>query len=266
MFAPVGKLVGVKTVLWYAHGAVPFALKVAERLVDACVTSTAEGFRLPSSKLSIIGQGVEPELWPQPAARGEGDAFRIISVGRLGPSKGIDILLEAAAYLRAEISLRVYLDIVGDATNQAETEHAALLRACALDLGVDAVFHGRKTPADVARLLARADVFVAMSSTGSLDKAIVEAMMSGCPVVSSNDAFAAIARRIGVEVCIVDRNAGALCDRLAGLSRAAPAARSAIAAKLREAALSEHTLQALMGRLMSVLEACAATGPAHAKP
>lgn len=266
MFAPVGKIAGVRTVLWYAHGAVPFALKVAERLVDVCVTSTLEGFRLPSRKLAVVGQGVEPELWTQPATRGEGDAFRIISVGRLGPSKGIDVLLEATACLRMDIPVRVCLDIVGDATNQAETEHAALLRARAADLGVDAVFHGRKSPADVARLLARADVFVAMSSTGSLDKAIVEAMMSGCPVVSSNDAFAAIARRIGVDVCIVDRNAGALSARLAELACASPATRSAIAAKLREAALSEHTLQALMGRLISVLEACAATGRPHAKP
>ncbi len=253
MFAPVGKLIGVRTVLWYAHGAVPFALKIAESVVDACVTSTQEGFRLPSRKLSIIGQGVEPEVWMQETTRSSAEVFRIVSVCRLGPSKGVDLLLESVAALVDVLPMRVQLDIVGDATNDAEAAHAASLRAIAAKLGVGAVFHGRRSPAEVAQLLARADAFVAMSSTGSLDKAIVEAMMSGTVVVSCNDAFAAIARRIDREICVVTRDVASLSGRLELLARLTPSERAAIGVSLRAAALADHTLPALMDRLTGIL-------------
>jgi len=258
MFAPVGKIAGVRTVLWYAHGAVPPALKVAERLVDACVTSTPEGFRLPSSKLSIIGQGVEPQLWMQATSRGGGDVFRIVSVCRLGPSKGVDLLLEAVSALAGALPMGVQLDVVGDATNDAEAAHAASLRALAAKLGVGTIFHGRRSPADVAQLLAGADAFVAMSSTGSLDKAIVEAMMSGTVVVSCNDAFAAMARRIDCEICVVPRDAAALAARLEALVSLSSPERAAIGDALRAAALADHTLAALMDRLAGILNAHAA--------
>jgi hypothetical protein len=37
-------------------------------------------------------------------------------------------------------------------------------------------------------------IFLSMSRTGSMDKAILEAMASGCIPISDNDAFATIAR------------------------------------------------------------------------
>ena len=49
--APWAELARVPMVMWYAHGHVSYTLKVAHWLVERVVSSTSEGFRLPSEKL-----------------------------------------------------------------------------------------------------------------------------------------------------------------------------------------------------------------------
>src|SRR4029079_6941240 len=61
MGSPVLKLYRVPITLWYAHKATGRMLQLAEKLVDHVVTSTAEGFRLPSKKVQIIGQGIDTD-------------------------------------------------------------------------------------------------------------------------------------------------------------------------------------------------------------
>ncbi len=65
--APVWRMLGKKTSLWYAHGHVSLALRIAEKLVDVIVTSTPEGCRLPSEKVKIVGQGIDVEKFSQPS-------------------------------------------------------------------------------------------------------------------------------------------------------------------------------------------------------
>src|SRR3989338_10546685 len=54
---PLTKLFGKKLVLWYAHGALPWKLRLAEKLADVIVTSSPAGCRMKSKKIKIIGQG-----------------------------------------------------------------------------------------------------------------------------------------------------------------------------------------------------------------
>jgi hypothetical protein len=42
--------------LWYAHGFVPFSLRIAERMSDIIFTSTQSGFRLESDKKELSGR------------------------------------------------------------------------------------------------------------------------------------------------------------------------------------------------------------------
>jgi glycosyltransferase involved in cell wall biosynthesis len=85
--APWTKLARVPIVLWYAHGYVSRKLRVAHWLVDRVVSSTPEGFCLPSEKLVVVGQGIDtgvfkPVEGPQPKR-----PFTVLSVGRIHRSK-----------------------------------------------------------------------------------------------------------------------------------------------------------------------------------
>ena len=98
--APVLKAYRVPTLLWYAHKSVTRSLKLAERLVEAAVTSSASGFQLPSRKLTVIGQGVDTVRFAPAAKQRHDGTLKLLSFGRISPVKRLDIILDAAARLR----------------------------------------------------------------------------------------------------------------------------------------------------------------------
>ncbi len=258
LFWPVAKLTGLKNVMWYAHGATPPMLRLAHRLVDRVVSSTPQGFRLPSAKADFIGQGIDADCF-LPAARTPSEVFEIVTVGRLAPSKGIDRLIDALSGWREELPWR--LTVVGDATSESEARHAADLRQKARTLGTErVVFTGRLDPDEIVPLLARSDVFVNLSATGSLDKAMVEAMATGCPVISCNDAFRAIAVAEGFADCAIAGDAASIRAALDRIAAMDARERADLGARQEEIARRDHTLDGLIRRLHDILTAYAKKG------
>lgn len=99
----------------------------------------------------------------------------IVSVGRLRPVKGFDLLLEAVARLPAA----VHLAIAGEGP-----QHAALAaRAARLDLAGRVHFLGHLT--DVRPLLRAGDIYAQPSHREAFGLAAAEAAACGLPVVAS---------------------------------------------------------------------------------
>lgn len=254
LFWPVGLWTGLNNVLWYAHGATPRMLKLAHRLVDRVVSSTPQGFRLPSNKVSFIGQGIDATRYGN-VPRVSDTKFRILTVGRLAPSKGLDLLVSALAEWKSDVDW--HLTIVGDGTSQFEFRYAEGFRQHAQEtLGPERVtFTGRLDPDAIVPLLAKSDVFINLSSTGSLDKAMVEAMASGCPVISSNDAFREIAVTEGFPECAIEHSQHGLRAELGRLSSISSVERQAVGARQAVTARRDHTLAGLAQRLHAILAA-----------
>ena len=98
----------------------------------------------------------------------------IISVGRLAPPKDLETLIEALANLETGNAI-----IVGDGPDRRRLDKLALDRG----LGGRVRFLGERD--DVPQLLRSADVFVLSSRKEGLPLSIMEAMMTGLPVVAS---------------------------------------------------------------------------------
>jgi hypothetical protein len=63
LFAPIAKPRGIPTLLWwFAHTSVTPTLRLAHAMVDGCVTPTRGSFPLPSSKLAIVGHGIDTSI------------------------------------------------------------------------------------------------------------------------------------------------------------------------------------------------------------
>jgi glycosyltransferase involved in cell wall biosynthesis len=249
LFWPVARLMGRRNVLWFAHGATPPTLRLAHLLVDRVVSSTPEGFRVRSKKVAFLGQGIDGDIY-QPAERAHGKALRIITVGRVAPSKRIDLMVDALAGWEPGLDWR--LTVVGDGTSNSERVYFDRIRYAAQD--DDRIhFTGFKAAPDIAVLLGVSDVFVNLSATGSLDKAIVEAMATGCLVVSSNDAFRQIANEAGFPECIVEPSPQALRAKLSEIAVMPLAMRRSLGERQSQVARG-HTLEGLISRLCEILD------------
>ena len=258
LFWPLARLTRTPNILWYAHGHVPRNLKIAHRLVDHVVSSTPQGFRLPSGKVTFIGQGIDASLYGfQP--RMVDDTLRMITVGRLAPSKGQDVLIKALA--RWTQPMKWHITFVGGPTDDNERRFADEVKTLAQNMlpSGSFTFTGRLDAQDIAPLLARSDLSISLGTTGSLDKTIVEAMASGCPVISCNDAFRAIAEAEGFTDCVVQPQEADIQRALTAFAALTPHQKLEIGEKQSKIALRDHTLDGLIGRLVTLLKSFAPT-------
>ena len=187
--APILRPRGIPVLLWYAHGSVTPELKRAERLADAIVTSTPEGFRLASPKVSVIGQGIDTELFcPSPST----DRRGVVAVGRVSRSKGLGDLLETFQLLLKQPGFSgESLEICGAELTRDDRDYRRELEAriLQLELGGSVRFVGHVDRENLPGIFRRARLQLSLSRTGSMDKTVLEGLACGCPVLTTNPAF-----------------------------------------------------------------------------
>lgn len=180
----------VPIVLWYAHRSVTPTLKVAHALVDRVVTANIEGFRIPSRKLYCIGHGISLNKFSK-SIRSENEVFTVASVGRISAIKNIDVIVRGFALALQLTRAPMRLMIIGGALNVADRayleELKSLVSSLALENSVE--FVGAVAHDKVADHLSQADLAISLSVTRSFDKAILEIMSMGIPILVHNDAF-----------------------------------------------------------------------------
>lgn len=145
--------------------------------------------------------GISPGPAPSPNLGGRklnspGRPFHVACVGQLQPAKGLHVLLDAAALLRAQgRNLRVTL--VGDGP------YAASLAERARSTGVDVVFTGRLNQDRVRAVYADSDAFVLASFAEGVPVVLMEAMACGVPCVATRIAGIPELIRDGVDGLLV---------------------------------------------------------------
>jgi glycosyltransferase involved in cell wall biosynthesis len=107
------------------------------------------------------------------------ETTRVVTVGRLLPAKGVDLLLAAVARARAS-GAKVALTVVGEGDDEPR------LRGIAGALGVpDVEWRGFVEPSELPAQLARADVFAFPTRGDTFGMALLEAAAAALPLVSS---------------------------------------------------------------------------------
>ncbi len=125
-------------------------------------------------KLRVIHCGVDLSSFE--VKRHEGQARRLLFVGRLVPAKGVLFLLETIARIEDAI-----LDVAGDGPQRNFLE----AKVASLGIGQRVRFLGYQSQAQVSELLRHADVFVMASFAEGLPVVLMEAMAAGVPVVAT---------------------------------------------------------------------------------
>jgi len=183
------RLARVPTVVHtHHHGRLPhitrrqsFLIRWAARLTSrfVCVSQDSARFMeqqgVPATKVSTLWNGIDLERF---AYHGYCPGGPFVTVARLSPEKGLDVLLRAMPLiLRTESG--AHLEIAGDGPLRSELERLA----AELQIQNRVRFLGEVQ--DIPTLLARASLFVLPSHSEGISLTLLEAMARGLPIVAT---------------------------------------------------------------------------------
>ncbi|WP_339952012.1 glycosyltransferase [uncultured Albimonas sp.] len=172
-------------------------VKIARARFVACISHFARSQCMLFSarehwgKLRIVHCGVEPAAYAPAPGRSPGK--RAVFVGRLAPEKGLTVLLEAFATLRARHP-EAELALIGDGPSRADIE-AEIARG---GFGEAVKILGFLPPEAVAAELSRADLLVLPSFAEGLPVVLMEALATGIPALATR--IAAVEELVEPEV------------------------------------------------------------------
>lgn len=241
------RLSGKRTVLWYTHKSVDLKLRIGTCLANAVCTASKESFRLKSSKVHVVGHGIDVTQFsaaPREARR-ENDPLRILTIGRFSKTKRIREMLEALDVLSAR-GVPFSFTIAGVPATRADEQYEKDIKALlnAKPYTPQVTLLGAVSHATIPDLLASHDVFINLSATGSMDKAVLEALAAGLPAVTTNVAFQDLLSPAGLFVA--EDTPEVLADALV---RAAMVDVHAVTDAVRSRFALPHTIETIMGIL-----------------
>jgi glycosyltransferase involved in cell wall biosynthesis len=184
--APFAKIFRKPVVMWYTHGHISVSLKIAYFFVDRVVTASKESCRIEGEKVSVIGHGIDIERFKP--MNGILDEKIILYVGRISPVKDLETLIKAVKLLEDK---EFKVMIIGKPYGKEGEEYFQSLKRKVVELRLKdkVVFEGNVAFKDILQYYQQSTVFVNPSSTGSLDKTVLEAMACEIPSITCNEAF-----------------------------------------------------------------------------
>jgi glycosyltransferase involved in cell wall biosynthesis len=254
---PILKLKGVPILLWYAHRSVTGTLRLAHLFSDRVFTSAAGAFRLSGDKLKVVGQGIDLERFspaPSVVESVEGQQHQVLVVGRISPVKNLEtIVLGFEIFSRLQVAANWELVLIGATATHTDKEYASKLIRMVQEAGLKERVHflGAKSQSELVPLLQAGSCVVSFTESESIDKALLEGMACGLPVISSAER-----RPIFDELhqgWAINATPAALAEKLKELAEMSAEARKSLGAEMRRTVCRDHDLRGLANRIITEL-------------
>lgn len=239
----IWNILGKKISLWYTHKSVDWKLRLAEKLVDVIFTASKESFRLASKKVQVVGHGIDIDSFVASPMTSQ-QKNRILSVSRISPVKNQLAMIQAFK-IASSGGFQGSLSIVGEAITMDDIKYKKTLEEYvhSHNLQNEVFFRGSVRPRDVISVYQQADIFINLSQTGSVDKAVLEAMACGLNILTSNEAF----KNIVAAENLTDGTPTDVADKIETLST------RPVTSRWREYVVNNHSLVSLIGQLTEEL-------------
>ncbi len=152
----------------------------------AALVAPSEGLKnralkfLPSATIDVIPNGVDLERFKPAETNNKSDTLRLLTVGRLSVTKRVETLIDAVEILHGE-GRKVRFRIVGGGQMQQSLKQIASEK----NLGDIIELTGRIEPEDMPQVYRQSDIFITASMQEGMSNAMLEAMASGLPIVTT---------------------------------------------------------------------------------
>lgn len=236
--APVWVLLRKPMYLWYEIKRGSIKLSIALLFVRKVFAASEHGLPSVVKKQVIVGHGIDTDAFAIDAAVREKN--HIVALGRVTTIKHYEVIIRAFAKLPA-----CRLTIAGGTITEEDKQTEHSLRDLIHRLGIaDRVEMGWVSPVDVPQLLQRADCML-HASQGGLDKAVLQAMSCGCPVMSTSEAAWSV---LPADMQVKDNT---MADQVQKILALSDAKRLSLSTTLRSIVVRDHSLTQCIKRLIS---------------
>lgn len=254
MAAPVLKVCCIPIVTWYAHRSVTSTLMTAHRLSDQMVSVNASSYGYRKDKLTLLGHGIDTELFSPGRTKSEGDVALLLSAGRLSPIKDVMTLIRAGRLLQSH-GVKLRCALVGEAPERDRPYAERLRREVeVLGLGEVVQFYDAVPHVEMPPWYRRSLAHINLCPTGALDKAALEAMACGKPSLVANEGFVQTLGCWKDNLLFRHGDPDDLALKIRELLHMNASEVEAMGADLRRSILEMHSLEGLTNRLTAVLE------------
>jgi glycosyltransferase involved in cell wall biosynthesis len=232
---------------WKVHGHLNLLGKLAYRVSDAVYTATESTFPHTGRKKRVVGHAV---LLPTPIKPKEAFAtpLRLLSVGRVMPSKHLEVSIHVIRLLR-DAGIEAHLSIVGPYSDPVYyAELTALIEK--YDLQEQVVFLGPKTHDALPSFYGESDILIHPSTTGGIDKVVLEAMVYGVIPVCLHTPYKSI---LDPSLCVEENTPALYVDCITALRNREKASIIELRRTLEDEVREHHSLDTLTSRIFGTI-------------
>ena len=221
-----------------------------EVLADKILTASKDSFRRPwfKNKVEVTGHGIDVDKFQSQNSKVKiNEDFNIISVGRISPTKDYESIIKAIDILGNK---NIKLKIIGDVILEVQRQYLIELQKMTANLGLNqqVEFVGWVANQEMPPYYQKADLFINMSGTGSVDKVVLEAMACECLVLTSNEAFREI---LPAGLMVEKNNPPKLAEKIKWLMDLPAEEKKAVRKRLREIVVNNHNLDKLVLKIIN---------------
>ena len=142
--------------------------------------SCIKAYSLKSEKCKVIYRGIDINKYTYVEKKYSKKNIQILYSGNIHPSKGIDDLIKSLNYITEPIEIVL--------CGKANENYISTLKAKIKNLSTshNITYAGTQSSENLINFYHNCDIFVFLSHSEGLGKALLEAMSCGCPVITSN--------------------------------------------------------------------------------
>lgn len=255
LIAPYAKLFRKKIVSWYTHKAVNWKLHLLNLLTDRIITASAKSCRLKNrKKIEVTGHGIDVNHFKKDERR-VNDKFNIVSIGRIAPTKDCNTLVEAVEILVRNGMKNIRVKIIGTPVLARDREYYRNLLSAIKEKELSEYvqcFGSGIAHNQILEEYLCSDLMVNLSHTGSVDKAVLEAMACERLVLTCNEAFVNILN--DQRLLFEKKNPQDLAQKITKLMILSEDEKGEIGQRLRKEVVENHNLNNLIQKILGFYE------------
>lgn len=254
LLMPFKLVARIPIVQWKTHGVITRAMAFyARRCDDLLFTATRASFPMPIPKVRVVGHGIDTDAFRSEAV----PTRELIAAGRIAPTKRIEEMVLAVEHANRRYGTAYRLDIYGP-TLPGDERYAAAIDALIDRLGARerVTIHGPVGHAQLPRLFNGHRACLNFSDHGAIDKAALEAMACGRPVISTNDSVAEIMPPALRPLLITDRQSTEVqAAAIHELLSRPDAELGRLGERMRAVVVADHSVDRLFERVLEDIRA-----------